>query len=79
MEFYPDDKGGGKSFSHVEGGGGRKRLRVVFLRKLEVLAVLKGGGVSRNVHPLEGGGARKLLPCLQGGRKMFQTHGYPIL
>ena len=24
MKFYPDEKGGGKCFSHAEGGGGAK-------------------------------------------------------
>ena len=26
MKFYPYEKGGGKSFSHAEGGGGHKRF-----------------------------------------------------
>ena len=26
MKFYPYEKGGGKSFSHAEGGGGHKQF-----------------------------------------------------
>ena len=33
MKFYPYEKGGGgKSFSHAEGGGGTKNCGVVFTR-----------------------------------------------
>ena len=44
MKFYPYKKrGGGRSFSHAEGGGGTNSFGVVIMRKLEVLAILKGG------------------------------------
>ena len=32
MKFYPYEKGGGKGFSHAEGGGGHKGFGVVFLQ-----------------------------------------------
>ena len=38
------------SFSHAEGGGG-KRFEVVLTRELEVLAILMGGG-AQNVSTL---------------------------
>ena len=31
MKFYPYEKGGGKSFSHAEGGGGTKGFGLVFM------------------------------------------------
>ena len=42
---------GGTSFSHAEGGGGTKSFGVVFTRKLEVLAILKGGGAQKDFTP----------------------------
>ena len=38
-------RGGGKSFSHAEGGRGTTCFGVVFTRKLEVFAILKGGRI----------------------------------
>ena len=38
MKFYPYEKGGGKSLSHAEGGGGEISFGVVFTRQLIVLA-----------------------------------------
>ena len=46
--------GGEKSFKDAEGGGGTKRFEVVFMRYLEVLAILKGG-------------RKKFYPALRGG------------
>ena len=48
MKFYPYKKGGGggESLSHAEAGEGTKSFEVVFTRKLEVLAILMGGGGS---------------------------------
>ena len=43
-------KGGGANFSHAEGGGDKKGFGVVFPRKIEVLAILKGG--AQNVSTL---------------------------
>ena len=36
--------GGGKSFSHAKGGRGTTSFGVVFMRYLEGLAILMGGG-----------------------------------
>ena len=40
MKFYPYGKGGGKSFSHAEGGGGSQSFGVVLTQELEALAIL---------------------------------------
>ena len=69
------------SYSHADGGS-TKNVGLVLTQKLEVLAILKGGG--QNVHPLkeEGGGAHNDLPCLErggGGCKQFLTRDFPIL
>ena len=32
MKFYPYEKGGGKSFSHAEGGGATNSFGVDFMR-----------------------------------------------
>ena len=41
----------------------------------------KREGGAREVLPLHSlkGGARKVLPCLEGGRKKFRTRDFPIL
>ena len=45
MKCYPYEKGGGgKGFSHAEGLTTRNSFGVVLAEKLEVLAMLKGGG-----------------------------------
>ena len=61
-EVLPLLKGGQKSFSHTEGGGGgcTTRFEVVLIRELEVLAILIGGG---------GGG--KKFPSFKRGRNKF--------
>ena len=59
MKFYPQEKGGGKSVSLAEGGGDTTSFGVVFTRKLEVLAILKGGGSTKSFHPLKEGGSAK--------------------
>ena len=45
-EVLPLQKGGGKGFSHAQGGGGGATLRfeIVLTQALEVLAMLKVGG-----------------------------------
>ena len=56
--------GGGKSFRHAERGGGGT-FWCSFLRKLEVLAILKRGGGATKFHPLKGGGEAQIhLPYL---------------
>ena len=64
MRFYPYEKkrkgGGGKGGKVLAmlkrgGGGGTTRFGVVFTLWLEVLAILKGGGVIKSFHPLRGG------------------------
>ena len=69
MRFYPYAKwrGGGGSFSHAEGGGDTTSFGVVFVRYLEVLAILKGG--RKKFPPLKrrGRGREKLYPVLRGG------------
>ena len=40
-------KGGRKGFSHVEGGRGTQHFEVVLSQKLEVLAMLSGGGARK--------------------------------
>ena len=42
VKFYPYEKGGGGKILAMLKGGGRQSFGVVFPRKLEVLAVLKG-------------------------------------
>ena len=37
-----------------------------------------GGGGAKSFHSLKGG-AQTVLPCLEGGRKKFRTHDFPIL
>ena len=69
VKFYHYEKeglGGGKSFSHAEGMGGTTGFEVVFKWKLEVLAILKGGGGAKSFYSLkEGGGGG--FPCLEVG------------
>ena len=48
---------GERSLSHAEGGGGTS-FGVVFLRKLEVLAILKGGHTKFPFFKKRGRGAR---------------------
>ena len=65
MKFYLYKKdrgggGGGRSFSHAEGGVA-KRFEVVPTRDLEVLAIMSvcvggGGGGTTSFHPLKKGG-----------------------
>ena len=43
MKVYPYKKGGAKSCSHAEGGGGTKSFEVVSTQEFEVLAILKEG------------------------------------
>ena len=67
-KFYPYAKGGGglTSFSHAEGGGGfTKSFGVVFIRQLEVLAILNGGGGTKRFHPFKRGGGG-VCPVLTG-------------
>ena len=63
MKFYPykGGGGGGKSFSHTEGG--TESFEEVLTQELEVLAiVMGGGGVAKSFHPLKvGGGVQKVL------------------
>ena len=60
-------RGDRKSFSIAEGGGGHS-FWVVLTQQLEVLAILiEGGGGAETFHSLKGGGARKVLPCLDWG------------
>ena len=49
-------RGGRKSFSHAEGGGGTTSFEVV--QELQVVAILLGVG---------GGGCKKLRPFKRGG------------
>ena len=56
MKFYTYKKrGGGKRFSHAEGGA-QKGFEVVLTRELEVLAIVMGGGRKR-FPPFKKGGA----------------------
>ena len=65
--------GGGKSFSHAEGGQ-KKCFGVAFPQKLEVLAILNGG--HRKFLPW--GGREHFLPCLEGGGGAQQVFGPTI-
>ena len=38
-----------------------------------------GGGGHMKVPLFKRGGARKVLPCLEGGHKKFRTRDFPIL
>ena len=63
------------------GEGGRKSVGVVFLQKLEVLAILKVGGGHKKFPPFKrGGGVKRFYPDLRvGGRKTFWTPEFLIL
>ena len=74
MKFPPYQKcvwgggGEGKVLAMVKGGGEGKGFRVVFPQKLDVLAILKGGGGGcKNFPPLKMGDATFLYPVLRGG------------
>ena len=62
--FTLTNRGGRQSFSHAKGGGGTTCFGEVFTQKLEVLVILKGG---RKTFPLFKEGAKRVLPCLEGG------------
>ena len=69
--------GGGKGLSHAEGG--HKKFWGSFYAVAWSFSHIVGGG-AKSVHSLKGGGARKVLPCLEGwGRKKFRTRDFPIL
>ena len=53
LSFTPAKRGGGESFSHA---GGTTSFGVVFMRYLEVLAILMGGGGCKKFPPIETGG-----------------------
>ena len=77
--FTPMKRGGGKSFSRAEGGGGggTKRFEVVLTRELEVLTIVIGG--CKKFPPFKRW-AQKVFHCLEGGgRKKFRTCDFPIL
>ena len=54
--------------------GGTTSSEVVKTQELEVLAIVIGGGGTKDFHPFikRGGGAQKVLPCLEwgGGRRL---------
>ena len=52
MKFYPYEKGGGEVLAMLNGGG-TKSFEVVFMRSLEVLAILNGG--TKSFQSLKGG------------------------
>ena len=63
----------------LKGGGGPQSFGVVFIQKLEVLAILKGEG-AKCFHPLKGGRTPKFYPVWRGaGGKQFWTCDFPIL
>ena len=69
MKFYPCEKGVGKCFSHTEGA--QNVLEFFFF------AILKVGAKVSTL--LRGGGALKILPCLEGRLEKFRTNGFSIL
>ena len=66
--------GGGKGFSHAEGGV-QKKFGVVFKWQLEVLVILKGG---RKKFPALKGKMRKFHPVLKGCAKSFGPAIFPF-
>ena len=59
----------------LKGGGGTKSFGVVFIRQLEVLAILKGGA-QKDSTLLKGGGS---LSCIDGGgAKSFGAAIFPF-
>ena len=72
-------RGGGESeVLPLQKGGGTKSFEEVLTRELEVLAIVMEG--RKKFPPFnQGGGAQKVLPCLEGGPKKFCTHDFPIL
>ena len=67
MKIYPYEKGrggGGRNFSHAEGGRGE-----------HAHTTLRGGG--KSVHYLKGG--QHILSSLEGGCKKFRTRDFSIL
>ena len=78
-EFYPYKTGEAQKVLAMLKRG-QKCFGVVLMRELEVLAILNGG--QRKLFPpfkRGGGGDKKVSPCLEGERKMFQRHDIPIL
>ena len=67
VKFYPYEKGegGGKSFSHAEGGG-HKKFRGSFNTGAWSISHNDGGGGTKSFQPFKGG-AQKVLPCLEVG------------
>ena len=49
MKFYPYEKGGSKSFSHTEGGGGHKKCWGSFYAVARSFRHTEGGGGTQNV------------------------------
>ena len=65
VKLYPYERGGGggQGFNHAEGGY-TKFWGIFFPQKLEVLAILKGGG---NVSTRLKAGRKRFYPVLTGG------------
>ena len=66
-----------------EGASGVLPMHTKRREGVEALAMLKvnggcGGWGTKSAHPLKGG-ARKVLPCLEGGHTKFRTRDFPIL
>ena len=59
--------------------GRHNKIEVVLTQELEVFAIVMGRGGANSFHPLKGGGAQKVVPCLEEGRKTFWTRDFPIL
>ena len=75
-KYYPHKKKGGRKKYKPCYRRDSKSFKVVLTWELEVLAILKGG---RKTFPSIKRGVQNLLPCLEGGHKMFQTRNFFIL
>ena len=58
-------KGGGKSLSHAEGGGGGHNKFWGSFYAVAQSHINEGG--AKRFHSSKGGGGQQVLPCLEGG------------
>ena len=70
VNFCPYEKGGGEKVLAMLKGGGTKSFGVVCMRKLEVLAIIKGG--LKGFNTLKRGGTKGFTVLRRGGANIFE-------